>query len=30
MPNVCAGLGIKQVSPYQMLRRENVKFVLGE
>ena len=29
IPNLCLGLGIAQINPYQMLRRENVKFVLG-
>lgn len=29
IPNVCAGLGLKFLSPYEMLRRENARFVLG-
>ena len=30
LPNVCAGLGLGFMSPYEMLRRENARFVLGE
>ncbi|MBF0121684.1 MAG: DUF4411 family protein [Desulfobacterales bacterium] len=30
IPNVCAGLGIRFMSPYEMLRREKARFVLGE
>jgi predicted nucleic acid-binding protein len=29
IPNVCAGLGVAFTSPYQMLRREQARFVLG-
>lgn len=29
IPNVCVGLGVEFMSPYQMLRREQAKFVLG-
>jgi hypothetical protein len=29
IPNVCIGLGITCVSPYEMLRRERARFVLG-
>lgn len=29
IPNVCVGLGIKFKSPYEMLRHEQAKFVLG-
>lgn len=29
IPNVCIGLGIKCMSPYEMLRHERAKFVLG-
>jgi hypothetical protein len=29
IPNVCIGVGVKCVSPYEMLRRENARFVLG-
>lgn len=29
IPNVCIGLGIKHMTPYEMLRREGVKFVLA-
>ena len=29
IPNVCVGLGVEFVSPYQMLRREQARFVLG-
>ena len=29
IPNACIGLGIRCVSPYEMLRRERAKFVLG-
>ncbi len=28
MPNVCVGLGIKHMTPYEMLRRESARFVL--
>lgn len=28
IPNVCAGLNIKCITPYTMLRRENARFVL--
>lgn len=30
IPDVCIGLGIKSMSPYQMLRKERARFVLGE
>ena len=30
IPNVCIGLGIGHMTPYEMLRREGVKFVLGK
>lgn len=30
IPNVCAGLGVQFMTPYQMLRRERARFVLGE
>lgn len=29
IPNVCIGLDIKCVTPYEMLRREKARFVLG-
>ncbi len=29
IPNVCIGLGIRCVTPYEMLRRERARFVLG-
>ena len=29
IPNVCIGIGIKCVTPFEMLRRERVRFVLG-
>ena len=29
IPNVCIGLGIKCVNPYEMLRSERARFVLG-
>lgn len=29
IPNACIGLGIKCVSPFEMLRRERARFVLG-
>lgn len=29
IPNACIGLGITSVSPYEMLRRERARFVLG-
>ena len=29
IPNVCMGLGIKFMTPYEMLRRERARFVLG-
>lgn len=29
IPNVCAGLGLKFMTPYEMLRREKARFVLG-
>ena len=30
LPNVCAGLGLRCMNPYEMLRLENARFVLGE
>ena len=30
IPNVCIGLGIKHMTPYEMLRREKARFALGE
>lgn len=29
IPNVCIGLGIKCMTPYEMLRQERARFVLG-
>lgn len=29
IPNACIGLGLRCVSPYEMLRRERARFVLG-
>ena len=29
IPNVCIGLGVKCMTPYEMLRSERAKFVLG-
>jgi hypothetical protein len=29
IPNVCIGLGVKCMTPYEMLRVERAKFVLG-
>jgi len=29
IPNVCIGLGIRHMTPYEMLRREGAKFVLA-
>ena len=29
IPDACIGLGIKCMTPYQMLRRERARFVLG-
>ena len=29
IPNVCIGLGIKHMNPYEMLRREGARFVLA-
>ena len=29
IPNVCAGLGLRFMTPYEMLRVEKAKFVLG-
>ncbi len=29
IPNVCIGLGIRHMTPYEMLRREGARFVLG-
>ncbi|MDR3158265.1 MAG: DUF4411 family protein [Zoogloeaceae bacterium] len=30
IPNVCAGLGLRFMTPYQMLRIEKARFVLGD
>lgn len=30
VPNACIGLGIKCVNPYEMLRHEWARFVLGK
>ncbi|MBN1380003.1 MAG: DUF4411 family protein [Gammaproteobacteria bacterium] len=30
IPNACMGLGIRCVTPYEMLRREHARFVLGK
>ena len=30
IPNVCIGLGLRFMTPYEMLRREQARFVLGE
>ncbi len=30
IPNVCIGLGLRHMSPYEMLRREGAMFVLAE
>ena len=29
IPNICAGLGLRCMNPYEMLRRESARFVLG-
>ena len=29
IPNTCVGLGLCCISPYQMLRQERARFVLG-
>ena len=29
IPNVCGGLNIRFMTPYEMLRRERARFVLG-
>ena len=29
IPNVCVGLGVDFMSPYQMLRKEQARFILG-
>jgi len=29
IPDACIGLGIKFMTPYEMLRRERARFVLG-
>ncbi|MCY4236982.1 MAG: DUF4411 family protein [Rhodospirillaceae bacterium] len=29
IPNACIGLGLRCISPYEMLRREHARFVLG-
>ncbi|MCU7934698.1 MAG: DUF4411 family protein [Candidatus Thiodiazotropha sp. (ex Dulcina madagascariensis)] len=30
IPNACVGLGIKFMTPYEMLRHEQARFILGE
>ena len=30
IPNVCIGLGLKFMTPYEMLRHEEARFILGE
>ena len=30
IPDVCIGLGVKYVTPYEMLRTERARFVLGQ
>ncbi len=30
IPNACIGMGIEHMTPYEMLRREGARFVLGE
>ena len=30
IPDACIGLGIKCVTPYEMLRTERARFVLGQ
>lgn len=30
IPNACLGVGVQFMTPYQMLRREKARFVLGE
>jgi predicted nucleic acid-binding protein len=30
IPNVCAGLNLRFMTPYEMLRRERARFVLGQ
>lgn len=30
LPDVCIGLGVKCMTPYEMLRRERARFVLGK
>jgi hypothetical protein len=30
IPNVCVGMGLSCVTPYEMLRRERARFVLGQ
>lgn len=30
IPNVCVGLGVEFLNPYQMLRKEQARFVLGD
>ena len=29
IPNACIGLGVACITPYEMLRRERARFVLG-
>ncbi len=29
IPNVCIGLGLRFMTPYEMLRREQARFILG-
>ncbi|GIW56661.1 MAG: hypothetical protein KatS3mg082_3065 [Nitrospiraceae bacterium] len=30
IPNVCLGVGVKVMTPFEMLRRERARFILGE
>lgn len=30
IPNVCVGMGVEPINPYQMLRREGAKFILDQ
>jgi hypothetical protein len=30
IPNACIGLGVQHMTPYEMLRREKARFVLGK
>lgn len=29
IPNACIGVGVKCMNPYEMLRRERARFILG-